>query len=82
MLSPQQAQVAMKAYRLERHVGPNGSLYVSDLPFEEGERVEVIVLAQESVSPKHSPVSIRGTVKAFESPTEPVASDEWDACRP
>jgi len=72
----------MKAYRFEKRIAQEGSLSLEALPFEEGEWVEVIVLARRKVTSKkeaHSP--LRGTVRKYEAPTEPVASNQWEAAQ-
>lgn len=71
----------MKACRIEKRVAEKGSLCLSALPFEEGERVEVIVLAREKPTRSSEQSPLRGTVKKYVAPTEPVASDEWGAAQ-
>ena len=69
----------MNAYRLEKRIEADGSLHLSALPFPGGQQVEVIVLAREE--PGRERTSLRGTVKKYVAPTEPVASEAWEASR-
>ena len=71
----------MQAHRVDTTVSGDGSVTVRDLPFSEGEEVEVIVLSRQ-----HHPESdadrmpLRGSVRRYERPFEPAAdADEWDA---
>lgn len=71
---------AMKAYRTEQRVTPNGVIHLNALPFAEGELVEIIVLQRSK--DRESPgkrVSLAGSVKKYINPTEPVAADTWEA---
>lgn len=67
----------MKAYRIKKRIASEGDLHLSALPFEQGELVEVIVLSCEQE--EHEPVSLHGTLKHYDRPTEPVAAEDWDA---
>jgi hypothetical protein len=68
----------MKAYRIEREIAKDGVLRLESLPFEPGERVEVIVLGCEDMVAA-SPASVRGKVLEYTDPTAPVADGDWDA---
>ena len=69
----------MKAYRVNTRVAANGELHLDALPFEDGEPVEVIVLARDDQSQASSPSDLRGKVIEYQDPTEPVAQDDWSA---
>ena len=70
----------MRAYRLETTLAEDGTLQLNALPFREGETVEVIVLERESASSGNDS-SLKGSVLRYDDPTEPVASDDWEALR-
>jgi hypothetical protein len=71
----------MKAHRVETTVSGDGSITVRNVPFLEGEEVEVIVLplvSKQEVGVDRQP--LRGSVPKFERPFESAAdADEWDA---
>lgn len=68
----------MNAYRVDKKVSANGVITLQALPFEEGEEVEVIVLPSKSKRPTLPTSPVRGKVRKYVDPTEPVAQDEWD----
>ncbi len=67
----------MNAYRVEKQVAANGILQLDALPFQEGELVEVIVLAREARTRRPVSTSLRGKVIEYIDPTEPVAENDW-----
>lgn len=71
----------MQAHRSHTTVSGDGSVTVRDLPFPEGEEVEVIVLPRQRDTERGpGPTSLRGSVRAYEHPFEPAVSpDEWEA---
>lgn len=69
----------MKAYKVKKKVS-SGGLLLEALPFEEGELVEVIVLASGEVEPI-KPISLKGSVIEYIDPLEPVAEQDWDVLR-
>ena len=71
----------MKAYRVEKKVAANGILQLDALPFQEGELVEVIILAREAKTRKSTPTSLRGKVIEYTHPTEPVAENDWEVLK-
>ncbi|MGI8787481.1 MAG: hypothetical protein ACR2HG_06960 [Pyrinomonadaceae bacterium] len=66
----------MNAHRMETVVQSNGSVTLNNLPFKEGEAVEIIVL-QAEVKTKNS-VSLRGNLLKYEEPFESVAAEDWE----
>lgn len=71
----------MEAVRIETTVQPNGRIVVEDLPFEEGESVEVIVLQQngQANSASDNPYPLRGTAYKYEDPFSPLISlEDWE----
>ena len=71
----------MQAHRVETRLKRDGMLTLRDLPFQAGEVVEVIILAQPAASPRQNRYSLRGRPVRYECPTEPVAQEDWDALR-
>ncbi len=58
---------------MEIQLGEDNKLILEDLPFQSGERVEVIILSQ---SDKDS-YPLRGKSVNYIEPTKPVAVDDW-----
>jgi len=69
----------MQAYRVEMILTQDGVITLSDLPFQEGEMVEVIVLPQ--LFPVRDGYPLRGTPIVYQEPTDPVAQEDWEALR-
>jgi hypothetical protein len=68
-----------QAYRVHCQVSQDGTLRLENLPFQPGETVEIIVLAEERRAREQRRYSLRGAPLIYENPTEPVGSSEWDA---
>lgn len=68
----------MEAVRIETTVLPNGRVVIEDLPFEEGDQVEVIVLEQGGAKTNtgKEPYPLRGTSYKYEDPFSPLVSPE------
>jgi hypothetical protein len=69
----------MLAHRVEATLEQDGSVVLKDLPFHAGERVEVIVLAQQLFMGDQQKYPLCGTPFRYDHPTTPVALDDWDA---
>ena len=69
----------MNAHRIETVVGNNQTVVLENLPFQEGEAIEVIVL-EKKVENRHSR-SLRGTVIKYDMPFEPIAAEDWEAVK-
>ena len=69
----------MEAVRIETTVQPNGRVVVENLPFDEGDKVEIIILeAKEEISDQHEPYPLRGTAYKYEDPFSPLISlEDW-----
>jgi hypothetical protein len=70
---------AMDAYKTEAKIQPEGELRLSDLPFQAGDEVEVILLRHEPAQAIENPYPLRGLPIRYEAPTEPVAESDWEA---
>ena len=66
----------MLAHRVEATLEQDGTVVLKDLPFHAGERVEIIVLAQETFTGEQQKYPLRGTPFRYDYPTAPVALDE------
>jgi len=67
----------MQAHRIELTI-ENGKLVIDNLPFQDGETVEVIILPAPKSGVKEWK-SLEGTVLKYIDPFEPVAQDDWEA---
>ena len=61
----------MNAHRIETVAGNNQTVVLENLPFQEGEAIEVIVLQRKTES--HSSQTLRGTVIKYDAPFESAA---------
>ena len=68
-----------QAYRTHSQVSPDGTLKLDNLPFQPGEEVEVIVLAEERRGREERRYPLRGKPLVYEDPTSPVTPRERDA---
>ncbi|HEX8362907.1 MAG TPA: hypothetical protein VF613_22480 [Longimicrobium sp.] len=66
-----------QAYRIHRQVEPDGTLKLDNLPFQPGEQVEVIVLAEERHGHDGHRYPLRGKPLIYEDPAAPVAEADW-----
>ena len=68
----------MYAFSIETSVKKGRRLELQEVPFSEGDRVEVVILKRPSTGKKkHYP--LRGKAIRYNAPTEPVALDDWGA---
>ena len=71
----------MQAYRVETTLRQNGTLTLSDLPFQAGEAVEVIILVRSPAVLRENRYPLRGTPVSCTDPAAPVAQEDWKAAR-
>ena len=71
----------MQAYRVETTLGQNGTLTLTNLPFLQGETIEVIMLVQPFRASNHPAYPLRGTPVTYLDPFEPVAQTDWEVCQ-
>lgn len=69
----------MQAYRIETTITETGQLTLSNLPFQKGETIEVIILPHPAQLPRQNSYPLRGTPIVYIDPTEPVAESDWEA---
>ncbi|MGE0886759.1 MAG: hypothetical protein AB7P14_24835 [Blastocatellales bacterium] len=68
----------MEAYRVETTVQTGGTLKLQNLPLQEGEKVEVIILVQQS-APDENNHPLREMPVIYHDPFEPaVPASEWE----
>jgi hypothetical protein len=68
----------MQAHRIEAVIQQDGKLVIEDIPFHAGETVEIIILSAVKPQSEHR-YPLRGTVIEYIDPTDPIASDDWEA---
>jgi hypothetical protein len=71
----------MPTYRLEATLSEDGKLTLSDLPFQAGQAVEVIVLPRAAGRTRENRYPLRGTPISYLDPIEPVAETDWESLR-
>jgi hypothetical protein len=69
----------MQAYRVETTLQQDGTLMLSDLPFQAGEAVEVIILVRSPAVQRENRYPLRGTPVIYTDLTAPVAQEDWEA---
>jgi hypothetical protein len=69
----------VQAHWSETTVGKHGELLLEGLPFEAGQKVEVLVISKAAGSTTPGEPSLRRSVLEYREPLEPVASEDWDA---
>jgi len=71
----------MDTFRLDTILTQDGTLTLSDLPFQAGDSVEVIIVPRTAASDVQNGYSLRGKVIQYDNPTDPVAQEDWEALR-
>jgi len=71
----------MQDYRVETRVSSDGSLTLRSLPFQAGDRVEVIVRSHNHVDGKGARYPLRGKPIRYSDPFGSVSEEDWDAPR-
>ncbi len=70
----------MERIQVEAIVQQNGRIVIDDLPFDEGEKVEVIVREADSSDHKRRENPLKGTLIKYDDPFEPaVPPEDWEA---
>lgn len=69
----------MNSHRIKTALTENGKLLLQNLPFEQGDEIEVIIKKSKS-STQSDLDTLKNTVVAYREPFEPVISpEEWNA---
>ena len=67
----------MQIYRVEVTISDNGTLLINNLPFQAGDKVEVVVRSRKPKGAKTNRYSLRGTSIQYLNPFESVAENAW-----
>ncbi len=71
----------METLRVEKVIQSNGTIVLENLPFAEGEKVEIIIVKSGAENEKKL-YSLRGTAYKYENPFEPaIAPEDWEAAK-
>ncbi|MDQ3637652.1 MAG: hypothetical protein M3426_06605 [Actinomycetota bacterium] len=68
----------MEAYRTNVVVHDDGTVVIENLPFQKGQRLEVILLERTRDSANASSRALRGEPVRYVDPFDSVAEDEWE----
>lgn len=60
----------MNAHKIETTINENGQLLLTNLPFQAGDPVEVIILKQPVDHPQTNTYPLKGTVQTYDMPFE------------
>jgi len=71
--------VPIQAFRLETTLKRNRTLTLDDLPFQAGDRVEVIVLPKTEPMDESASYPLRGLPITYDRPYDSVAANDWGA---
>ena len=73
--------ITMNAHHAEMTLTEDGVITLRNVPFHQGESVEVIVFAIPSANQLESDCPLQGTPVKLIDPTIPVAEADWEAVR-
>jgi hypothetical protein len=74
----------MSVHVAEATVDPAGRVVLDHLPFQPGEKVDVVIRSHDIRShdgASQAPVDLRGSVLRYEKPFDPVAEEDWELRR-
>ncbi|MCC7353191.1 MAG: hypothetical protein IT330_05480 [Anaerolineae bacterium] len=71
----------MRIYCAKVTITEDGTLIIKGLPFEAGDKVEVIVRGQESAVKRNGRYPLRGKPVRYTAPFKGVAEDDWEVLR-
>ncbi len=71
----------MQTYRVETKVSRNRTLTIKELPFQVGEKVEVIVRRRERERGRRGRYPLRGKPIRYLDPFGSVAENDWEVLR-
>jgi hypothetical protein len=68
----------MQTYRIETKVSRNRTLTIKELPFQVGEKIEVIVRRRERERERRGRYPLRGKPIRYIEPFKSVAESDWE----
>ncbi|MFZ1399027.1 MAG: hypothetical protein WAS33_19130 [Candidatus Promineifilaceae bacterium] len=68
----------MQIFGYEFTLKKKGTLTIKNLPFDVGEKVEVIIIPRSSRQPEANRYPFWGKPITYANPTEPVAETDWE----
>jgi hypothetical protein len=71
----------MHDYRVETEIGSDGSLTIKGLPFQAGDRVEVIIRDQKAAGGNGKSYPLRGKRIRYADPFGGVAQEDWEVLK-
>jgi hypothetical protein len=71
----------MQDYRVETKVSSDGSLIIKGLPFQAGDKVEVIIRSYKHGERKGTCYPLRGKPIRYTDPFGSVAEKDWEALK-
>jgi len=71
----------MQDYRVETKVSNDGSLTIKDLPFQAGDKVEVIIRSRKPRGEEGACYPLRGKPVRYVDPFASVAEEDWEALK-
>jgi hypothetical protein len=66
-------------HRIETKVGPDRVIVLENLPFREGEAVDIIVVRHHGTEHGKKEYPLRGKLAFYDQPFSAVAEDDWNA---
>lgn len=67
----------MQIYRVEVTISDNGTLLINNLPFQAGDKVEVVVRSRKPKGSETKRYPLRSTPIQYLNPFESVAENTW-----
>ena len=64
-------------HRIETKVKQTGEIVLHDLPFHEGETVEIVITTRQTKPSEQSVYPLRGKPVKIEAPFDAVAENDW-----
>ena len=74
-------RISMQTLHVETTCTEAGVLILRDLPIQEGDCVDVVVIPRSSAASMRDGYPLRGEPVEYIRPFEPVAESEWEAAR-
>jgi len=71
----------MKKYTVETEITSDGSLIIKGLPFQSGDKVEVIIRSQKHGKKKGACYPLRGKPIRYSDPLGSVAQEDWESLK-